>query len=98
MLLTDQLQRAVHHHQLGEFALAECLYQEILANHPKQFDALHLLGVLAKQAGNPQKAIFYIEQALQVDALQPSAHCIANSNKISRPDRRPIRQRLPQDD
>ncbi|MBX9899676.1 MAG: tetratricopeptide repeat protein, partial [Burkholderiaceae bacterium] len=75
MLLTDQLQRAVRHHQLGEFAQAEYLYEEVLASHPEQFDALHLLGVLAKQMGNPQKAILYIEQALQVDALQPSAHC-----------------------
>ena len=75
MSLTDQLQRAVRHHQLGEFAQAQHLYQEILASHPKQFDALHLLGVIAKQMGDPHKAIFYIEQALQVDEQQPSAQC-----------------------
>jgi predicted TPR repeat methyltransferase len=47
----------------------------VLATQPRQFDALHLLGVIERQRGNPALAAELITTALQVDPGQPRAHC-----------------------
>lgn len=73
--LTALLQRAVAHHQRGEFAPAEALYAEVLQTDPANFDALHLCGVLARQRGDAQRALDLIGQALAVDASRAIAHC-----------------------
>ena len=46
-LAPDALATAVAHHQGGRFAEAERLYVQILGADPENFNALHLLGVLA---------------------------------------------------
>jgi predicted O-linked N-acetylglucosamine transferase (SPINDLY family) len=66
--LTQALESAVAHHQAGRLAEAEQLYRQILARFPDHPDTLHLLGVLAGQAGNPGAAIVLIERAC---ALNP---------------------------
>ena len=43
---------AIGHHQAGRMAEAEGLYRQVLEQDPGYPDALHLLGVLALQAGN----------------------------------------------
>ena len=68
------LQRAVHYHHQGQFAQAQALYEEILKTQPQHFDALHLLGVVAAQAGNPERAIAMFERALAVDGGNATAH------------------------
>ncbi len=59
------LQNAIALHQAGRLAEAEVLYRQILAQQPRHADALHLLGLLAEQAGRPDMAVELIEQAIE---------------------------------
>jgi tetratricopeptide (TPR) repeat protein len=65
----DDLNLALQHHQTGRLDQAARLYQAILAREPRQADALHLLGVVALQQGNPARAAELIGQAV---AIKPS--------------------------
>ncbi len=68
------LQQAVAHHQAGRLAQAEALYELILVEQPGHFDALHLLGVVASNRGDPQRALLLLERAIQIDAGNAAAH------------------------
>ena len=68
------LQQAVSLHQQGRLEQAQALYARVLALEPRQFDALHLSGVIERQRGNPARAVDLIRAALQVDAGQARAH------------------------
>ncbi len=61
------------HHQRGALAEARKSYQAALESDPAHFDAQHLLGVLALQAGNPAEAAELIAAALQTRAALPFA-------------------------
>jgi len=74
-LIASFLQQAVELHQQGRLEPALALYRQVLELDPRQFDALHLLGVLARQQGDAQAAITLISQALAVDGAQAKAHC-----------------------
>ena len=63
--LAARLGRAVAHHQAGRLAEAEKDYRAVLAADPRHPDALHLLGVLALQAGHPGRAVELIEEAIR---------------------------------
>lgn len=69
------LQQAVTLHQQGELARAQVLYEQVLAADPRNFDALHLSGVLARQQGDAQRALDLINQAIAIDAGKAIAHC-----------------------
>ncbi|WP_051971619.1 tetratricopeptide repeat protein [Massilia sp. 9096] len=69
------LQQAVHLHQQGRLEPAQDLYRQVLLLEPRQFDALHLLGVIERQRGRAREAVALIEAALQVDGKQARAHC-----------------------
>lgn len=60
----EALQAALEHHQAGRLPQAEALYQQILQATPNHPDALHLLGVLAHQAGKNQIAVELISKAI----------------------------------
>ena len=65
---TDQkLQQAIGFHQRGMLVDAKRLYEEILKQRPKHFDALHLLGVLACQTKDLARGEALIAQAIKVD-------------------------------
>lgn len=66
----QSLKIAVSHHQAGRLGEAEAIYREILAHSPEQPDALHFLGVIALQTGQPEAAVDMIEQAI---ALNPDS-------------------------
>ncbi len=72
---TSALQKAISSHQQGALHDAEALYRKILLDQPDQFDALHLLGVIARQHGKSAEAIALIRAALQIDPSQPAAYC-----------------------
>lgn len=72
---TALLQQAVGLHQRGSLAQAETLYGEVLRLDPDNFDALHLLGVLARQAGAYNDAIDLIGRAIALDGGKAIAHC-----------------------
>ena len=67
------LNQAVSHHQAGRYADAEQLYRKILASNPNHFDALHLSGVLACQAGELEKALSLIGKAVKINTRSPLA-------------------------
>jgi tetratricopeptide (TPR) repeat protein len=74
----------LQHHQAGNFADAESVYRQILAQQPNLPDAMHLLGVLLGQRGQlqasadliagalrqqPQRADFYLSMGVTLAAM-----------------------------
>jgi predicted TPR repeat methyltransferase len=74
-LAASLLQQAVELHQQGRLEPAQALYRQVLELNPRQFDALHLLGVIARQQGDFNTGIALISRALDVDNAQAAAHC-----------------------
>jgi predicted O-linked N-acetylglucosamine transferase (SPINDLY family) len=72
--LSEALAIATEHHRAGRLQTAEQLYRQILAAEPNQPEALHLLGVIAQQAGKHALAIQYIERAIAIRGDQPLFH------------------------
>jgi len=68
------LKRAIASHQRGALAEAEPLYRGVLAENPREVNALQLLGVLAHQTGRVQEAIELIRQALGHGGSHPQLH------------------------
>jgi tetratricopeptide (TPR) repeat protein/SAM-dependent methyltransferase len=72
--LASLLATAVRHHQNGRFGDAERLYRQVLGQDADHPDALHLLGVLAYQGGQPAVARPLIERALAHRPAAPAYH------------------------
>lgn len=68
------LQQAVALHQRGQLTQAQAVYQEVLRLQPANFDALHLLGVIALQTKDLPRAIELIGQAIAIQPNAPVAH------------------------
>ena len=62
------LEEALARHGQGDLDGAEARFQEVLALEPRQFTAIHQLGVIANQRGRPGEAARLLEAAL---ALHP---------------------------
>jgi tetratricopeptide (TPR) repeat protein len=71
----DQFRQGVTLHQQGRFAEAEQIYRDVLQQHPKSFEAMHLLGVIALQIRKPQQAVELIGKAIALNPAVPTAHC-----------------------
>lgn len=67
----DLLQTALEHHTGGQLSEAEEIYRQIIARDSNHADALHLLGAVAAQRGQPEIALGYIERAIAIDASHP---------------------------
>lgn len=65
----DELNQAVTQYHAGHLDAAAVLYRQVLQREPKQFDASHMLGVIAMQCGEMAKAEALIRSALR---LQPA--------------------------
>jgi len=65
---------AVAHHRGGLFQEAEQLYRQILEGHPTHADALHLLGLVAYQGLEYDRARDLIGQAIQQDGKKALYH------------------------
>ncbi len=72
--IPDVLRRALKHHRNGEIKQAAELYYRVLKAQPANPDALHLLGVIAQQAGDNKKAIALIEEAVIIRPKEPAYH------------------------
>lgn len=68
------LEQALAHHQQGQFKQAEALYLQVLQLQADQFDALQLLGTLARQRGDAETAVSRLQQAIAVNPQQAIAH------------------------
>ena len=60
------LPQAVALHQAGRLEEATAIYESILREAPAQFDAAHLLGVVAMQRGQLEDAEYRIKNALKI--------------------------------
>ncbi len=72
--IPDIFDQAFELHQQRQFQQAEILYQKVLRKQPQHFDALHLLGVLAKQKGQNQRAVDLISLAIKINPNIAIAH------------------------
>ena len=72
---TSLLTEAVGFHQKGQFDAAKVLYRRVLDMDPRQSDALHLLGVVARQQGDAELAVKLISDAIAINASQAPPHC-----------------------
>ena len=70
--LSEALATAIEHHRPGRFGQAERIYRAILQANPRHPDALHLLGLIAHEAGRHDAAVDYIRQAIALRADAPS--------------------------
>ena len=61
-------------HQAGRAAQAQALCREVLRRTPRHFGALHLLGLLAFEAGHVQSSAELLEQATQARPGDADAH------------------------
>jgi|KBSMisStandDraft_5_1062788.scaffolds.fasta_scaffold40052_2 predicted O-linked N-acetylglucosamine transferase (SPINDLY family) len=68
--------RAVEAHRSGRVSEAEALYREIIASDPRNFDALHLLGIVCSETGKVSDADKFFRQALAIDPNFPP--CFVN--------------------
>ena len=65
------IQIAQEHHRAGRLSQAEAIYQKILQVEPNHPDALHLLGLLARQGGKNGIAVGLISRAISVNPSNP---------------------------
>ena len=68
------LRIALQHHQAGEVAKAEEVYRQVLADDPKNGEALHWLGLLAHQCGKHDLALGLMGKALLYKSAVSSYH------------------------
>lgn len=64
--IEEALALAIEHHNAGRLAEAEDIYERILAALPTHHDALHLLGLVANEKGDNERAVSLIEQAISI--------------------------------
>ena len=67
-----QFDEACALHQQGRLKEAQALFEAILKTDPKQFDALHLLGIIAVQSNNYQLAADLIAEAIALNSSNSS--------------------------
>jgi Flp pilus assembly protein TadD len=72
--LQDALRLAMDHHSAGRLRDAESIYRQILQQQPNEPSTLHLLGVLAIQAGRADAAAPLIERAIELQPNEPLFH------------------------
>jgi protein O-GlcNAc transferase len=75
------LERARTQHQQGRIADAEAGYRRVLAQQPRNFLALHLLGATLHQQGHHEDALQWINKALDVHPR--SSEAWANHGVVS---------------
>lgn len=80
--LAEALQYAYSAHRAGQYSEAERVYRLILRSQPKQFDALHLLGVLEAERGRADEAIRLFGRAINVNPR--SAEALSNRANVLR--------------
>ncbi len=76
MMLIDQ---AIAAHRAGNLDQAEALYCQILAGNGRDFDALHMMGLMFAQRGRFNDAERFLRDAMAIDdTVPPCLHHYAN--------------------
>jgi tetratricopeptide (TPR) repeat protein len=73
-LINAEIERALVLHQGGQLDDAEQIYRSILRVAPRNFDAIHLLGVIHCQRHRPDEGERLISQAIKINPLDASSH------------------------
>ena len=73
--MADALLEALNLHRAGRLDEAEALYRSILAATPNNADCLNLLGAVALQRGDHQRALDFIQCAIAVRTDRPAYYC-----------------------
>jgi predicted O-linked N-acetylglucosamine transferase (SPINDLY family) len=63
-------------HRMNRIAEAEAIYRSVLARDPRQFDALHLLGLIRYQQGRAGEAQELLRRAIELRPRSPQALAI----------------------
>jgi len=74
LVVRDLIERGLAQHRAGRLDEAKTFYKQILKLEPRHPDALHLLGLIALQAGAAGEAIPLIERAIAVQGGNPAFH------------------------
>ncbi|MCD6706004.1 MAG: sulfotransferase [Thiobacillus sp.] len=72
--ISEALKIALEHQRAHRIPQAEAIYRQVLAVEPRHPHALHLLGLIAYQAGDMDEARALIGQAIAVRADVPDYH------------------------
>jgi protein O-GlcNAc transferase len=62
--IVKSLRSALEHHRSGRLTEAKEIYARVLAQDPKQADALNLLGVLTTQSGDAEAGLLLLQRAI----------------------------------
>ncbi|HSP50764.1 MAG TPA: tetratricopeptide repeat protein [Pseudolabrys sp.] len=76
----ELINKAIFFHQRGNLGEAEAIYKKVLHVHAKNFDALHMLGIINAQRGLFDEAEKLVRKALSVDSK--IAQCFHNYGTI----------------
>jgi tetratricopeptide (TPR) repeat protein len=76
----DLLLDAVRHHRAGQLTQAARIYRQILAIDNQQADCLHLLGMVAYQAGGHDLAVTMIRKAIAIKVASKADQASYHSN------------------
>ena len=69
----NQFNQALEFHRCGNLTSAREIYERLLVSNPKNAELLHLLGVIALQTKDYEKAIGLISKALVINPQMPNA-------------------------
>jgi Flp pilus assembly protein TadD len=72
--VAEALSAGLKHHQAGRLSDAGSLYRQVLEVDPANADALHLLGVIARQTGHSDVAVQMIGQAISLNPRAAHFH------------------------
>jgi Flp pilus assembly protein TadD len=72
-LLNAQRARALY--DSGSLAEAQSLYAGLLMSDPRNYESLHMLGVIAMRLGDPARAVELIGRAIGVEPRKAAAYC-----------------------
>ena len=72
--LQAKLNQGMALHRQGKLADAERCYGEVLQRQPDHFDALHLLGVIARQTRRTERGVELIKRAIGLNPKVAAAH------------------------
>lgn len=75
----QSLQTALGLHQAGHLRQAETIYRRILQTSPDHPDALHLLGLMARQEGDHELAVELISRAAHINPVAPVYFNLGNA-------------------
>jgi Tfp pilus assembly protein PilF len=70
----ELFREGLDHHRAGRLKQAEHTYRKVLEEHPRHAGAVHLLGLIAFQAGKIDLAVHHLQTAIKIDRFQAAFH------------------------